>query len=215
MLYQWGRKDGFPGADGSSIQPTTWENNATTIPIYGKEGNITHMASIGVNNAMNGTQNALIYSIKNPLTFIVGTAQIYDWYTNQAVNQKNILWGEGSSKSTYDPCPQGWRVPANGTWNDFATDNTPYYIQGQQTAIGSYTATNGRLYKNIAWYAAQGLLDSYYAIAALWYIGKDCYSWSSSISDNSAHYFLANMGGIYPTYDNIRANGMSVRCVQE
>ena len=74
---EWGRKDGFPGADGSTITQEI-NNNAQTIPMYGATGNelaegskeglqlidVTTSGVIGNNNT------SFTYAIKHPLTFI-------------------------------------------------------------------------------------------------------------------------------------------------
>ncbi len=59
------------------------------------------------------------YSVKNPLVFMVpSTLNPYngvktmgtDWLVNQP-SQFPERWGKGTSKSPFDPCPEGWRIP--------------------------------------------------------------------------------------------------------
>ena len=74
----WGRKDCFPGADGSTItQVTGADPNAETISIYDADGNTEltedgtgyRKINITTSGVINGT-TSMIYSVKNPLTFI-------------------------------------------------------------------------------------------------------------------------------------------------
>uniref|UniRef100_UPI0026274F77 DUF4906 domain-containing protein n=1 Tax=uncultured Rikenella sp. TaxID=368003 RepID=UPI0026274F77 len=145
MFYQWGRKDPLPYVDATTID----KNNATgtTIKIYGTAtladgtGELTEATAVNtaatgykrfdIANAavvkaadQYGKTSTLGYSVKNPLTFIYNATTPYDWYAQAAENQNNNLWGDGATKSPYDPCPKGWRVAPNGTWSDFtrATD---------------------------------------------------------------------------------------------
>ncbi len=89
LRYQWGRKDPFPPA-----------GNLTSI--YNASGG---QAKIAKQTAMFSIQSA----VRAPLCFIVNN----DW-----VSPTNTgLWQE-STKTVYDPCPSGWRVPENiQKWN--------------------------------------------------------------------------------------------------
>lgn len=59
----------------------------------------------------NQGSNGLSYSISNPCAFIKGDNG-YDWFTNSFSSQDDSLWGEGGSKTVWDPCPSGYRVPS-------------------------------------------------------------------------------------------------------
>lgn len=94
LIYQWGRKDPFPGVTGNS----TWEgySPAETYP----------------KNPMDTRQKGTYEeSISNPRTSFIGTS----W------NESNDLWT--SDKTIYDPCPSGWRVPDGnpGVWSDISS----------------------------------------------------------------------------------------------
>ena len=91
LLYQWGRKDPFPGfSTGINLAVVTYPAGP-------------------MRTAANRT---LEYSIAWPKEFICGTSgNEYDW-----LNESNrTLWT--STKSKYDPCPPGWRVPNGGPTN--------------------------------------------------------------------------------------------------
>ena len=204
----WGRKDAFPGADGSTI--TQVNPNATTIPIYGAsgtaltEGSTTGLQLVNITTAgvLSGG-NSLTYAIKHPLSFIYNAVFPYDWYTN-ADNHNDTLWGNDSDKSDFDPCPAGWRIAPNGTWSDFTktedvlqpiNGNFPFYIKGitnEQGAVGDYHQTNGRLYKvsntgigtPLTWYPAAGTRNR--INGRLYNCGIHGFSMSSLLKDTKA-----------------------------
>lgn len=85
MMYQWGRKDPFPGsysASGDQMR-INWE-------IVLKD---------------NGYLNLIPYFREKPWYFGIGN----DWLYSTAAN--NTLWDDSTDK-LYDPCPYGWKVPS-------------------------------------------------------------------------------------------------------
>lgn len=220
VVYQWGRKDAFPGADGSTITATTIEeNNAQTILIYDATGNKLTEGSTGVKLVDITTSGVLnentsqVYAIKKPLVFIYSTDEPRDWYTNTQAYQNNALWGEGTKKSIYDPCPQKWRVPADGTWSDFSNLTAPYYIQSVQTNTGPYHATNGRMYARLSWYGASAFRRTDCGEHS--YVGRNGSFWSATAIQQDASGLSFNMNNVNVTVANYRATGFPVRCVQE
>ena len=213
-----GRKDCFPGADGSTI--TGEYAYATPVKIYGADG-ITelienesglHKISIQEAGVINGNTSQ-IYAIKNPLTFITNTIEPQDWYTQSITHQDDNLWS--SLKTDYDPCPRGWYVPQRMIWTDFSMSTFPFYVDGEIASEGNYAATNGRLYAaSQAWYPPAG---AYYYNGVLRNIGYNGVYWSCNvINDFNAKslnfymdfFYLNNVG-------HVRAFGFSIRCVQE
>lgn len=210
----WGRKDGFPGADGSTItQATGTISNAKTIPIYGATGNAVQITFIAINSSISNSNHTLNYSVKNPLHFIYNSTAPFDWYTNNTLYQDNTLWGDHAGKSMNDPCPSGWRVPTDGSWEDFSADAFNYYMQSKQTTTGIFHLTNGRQYKNIAWYPAGGY--RVYLTGELNVVGSNGYWWSSTSSDILAKNSSYNIQEITRTASYHRARGFSIRCIQE
>ena len=213
-----GRKDCFPGADGSTITQAI-DNNAQTIPIYGANGNtLTEGSTTGlrlVHIITSGVLNeniSLTYAIKNPLTIIYNNSGTYDWYTNSSIYQDNTLWGDGVVKSVYDPCPQGWYIATDEAWKDFTITNTPSYVIGEPSSSNSKDITKGRLYNQIAWFPSCGRRE--YSTGNLVSSGQNGYYWTKKISGSSAlgFYFSVSINSSTP-YG--RALGFSVRCVQE
>ena len=205
--WVWGRKDAFPGADGSTIQEN---GTATTASIYDMSGNTLTEGSTGVSfvnittaGVLSGN-TALMYSAKHPLTFIfTPNAVPHDWYTNNASYQNNNLWNS-TIKSVCDPCPQGWRVPTDSSWNDFSI--TSMQVSGSGIAYG-------RTYQSLSWFPAAGY--RYYFSGALRGVGSYGYYWLASVSDTYAKVLNFYLSGVFPSLTFYRASGFSIRCVQE
>ena len=243
LFYQWGRKDPFPRAQGSSIDETSAAG--IIIPIYGVAGNKldpegdknvttgSGCKKVSIATAGSNAPATLNYTIKNPLSSIYNEQGApYDWYTTSASNQNNDLWGNGTTKSIYDPCPEGWRVPPIGTWSDFTREAAdpmagtfPYYINGVISETGSkFYAANGRLYKvstsgtgtPLAWYPAAGYRER--ATGTLGGIGRFGYSWASSARDSDGAGLSFGPTGLshaFATGLGARAYSYQVRCIQE
>ena len=99
LMYQWGRKDPFLGiaAQGSST--------------------IATMTGTGT-KTMSGGASDVATSIKNPTMFILSTGSTsdHDWVKTNDTS----LWG--TTKTIYDPCPPGWKVPAQADLTVFNTN---------------------------------------------------------------------------------------------
>ncbi len=49
---------------------------------------------------------------------------------------------------------------------------------------------------------------------ALWNVGNNGYSWSSTVAGTNARFLNFNSGGLNPQNSNNRANGLQLRCLQ-
>ena len=85
-------------------------------------------SSTGVDNK---GANGLSYSISHPCDFIAAGGSGFDWFTG-SLDQDDSLWGEGGSKTVWDPCPSGYRVPSS---TDSVPESTDKY--GHLTNIGN------------------------------------------------------------------------------
>ena len=232
LFYQWGRKDPFPRVYGSTIPESSIY--ATEIPIYGPSGTKldgevmdgagSGLRRLNIRSLIGSSPNTLAYAVKNPLVFIYNNStEMGDWFATTLGNQNNALWGDGSGKSVYDPCPEGWKVPKTGTWNDINNATFPYYLNGtalENGASGKFYQTNGRLYTpggasdQLAWYPAGGLREP--GSGRLAHGGSRGYSWSCTPSgDIKSRYVDFGMEGAGPKGEVFRAFGFPVRCIQE
>lgn len=110
-FYQWGRKDAFPG---STLAASLKE-------VYDIEGNAvsyTVEACAAENNIPNG--------VANPFVWYSGVSGgNWGWLSNTRTfpqtDEVVDLWGgKSGKKSVYDPCPDGWQVPAIEAFSFYA-----------------------------------------------------------------------------------------------
>ena len=186
-LYQWGRKYG-QGYDSS---------DATTPEL--SEGGVS----------LQGGQ-----SEKNKNVFYTCPEYPYDWL----YSQDGTLWNSGSEespvKTEYDPCPDGWRVPTyaelselygnRSSWTQNDLGQSGYWFSGPS----SYSSEATQVFFPAAGYRGyyNGDADSR---------GYGGYYWSSRPSYDYSAYYLSFSGGYAYMNNDYRANGYSVRCVQD
>ena len=194
LLYQWGRKDPFRGADNRTTGTTSFAPTSVTT---GYSWGTKLVQEIIVSPVV----NALDYAIKHPMTFIIKDASLYgDWYCTDIYKKNNFLWS--STKSIYDPCPAGWRVPYcnsfGGTWAGIYS--------------GLFYNSGVMLNSPSTWYPTAGRINANGSIELVGYQG---YQWSCSADD--AYSFATYFGslGEVNTSSNERNCGMSVRCQKE
>ena len=221
LLWQWGRKDPFPGAkdyskeseSGSAFGNLTATTTANTI------GGVTYTFSAVVNGPMAGTEGtdvdqSILWAIQNPTVLIGGNNVTGDWmFAAPYSRQRDNLWGNPNGttstpnpstgfKSIYDPCPPGWRVPPQNTWQNFGDSKN--------------LANNTMTFYNLWHYPATGYrqgLDPNFNIT-----GKGGYCWSSSsfqAGDSNAAMMSFYTTNLYPLSSSRREMAHSVRCMRE
>ena len=157
LLYQWGRKDPFPGAS----QTVLANNSTSSKPIYDTSGLLTEGAGItgtGVKKEDVSVINNLPNAFHNPLTFYtatIGANSNGDWYTTNMGVLRGDRW-DRYLKTEYDPCPDGWMVGeailAMTPLPLLTTGGGNYFYDIQMNNVGYFTlqgyraATNGNLY---------------------------------------------------------------------
>ncbi len=191
LLYQWGRKDPFVGSSDVS--------SATLQTLYsGGSGSVTF--TLTSTATPSGSANNLIVVIRNPDVFYYGTSSPYDWYLGSSTKQNDVLWG--ITKTVYDPCPAGWKVPPSSA---FSSWEHPAYTWD----------TNGRSVSTVAnsWYPATGKRSS--NGVGLSSVGTDGYYWSSTPNGTRGTYLYFEDTSVTKDRVGDRAYGFSVRCVQE
>ena len=197
LLYQWGRKDPFLGS--SSISSYHIANSTITWPSAVESSSAT------------GTVD---YAILNPTTFVtVSSSSEDDWHYT---SRDNTLWTTSDkTKSIYDPCPAGWRVPdggSNGVWSK-ALDSSYGDVLYDGTNKGmNFSGKFGSA--STIWYPAAGSRRN--SDGGLFSIGIHGGCWSASPSGNTAYYLhFFELGDVGASFSYYRAEGQSVRCIQE
>jgi uncharacterized protein (TIGR02145 family) len=227
LLYQWGRKDPFMSGKNYT---------GTTDPVKG-----TDFYADSPTFVYTGTDGSLANGYINPMTYYKGrgvTGEAADWIIG--TTKYDNLWGnsgvstskwagtdpsprinpEYGTKSMFDPCPPGWKVPPRGTW-------TRYFGVREATASGfinvnaSGSFNKGWSFKyannsSTAWYAASG----YRTLSGpLSNVGTDGYSWSASPDSQNSRYGGGvgfNSTQVEPLSNgSYRSSGFPVRCAQE
>ena len=200
LFYQWGRKDPFLGS--SSISEST--EAASTI----------EWPSSVVSTSETGT---IEYAVSHPTTFIEYNNRNSDWYYTGTDNTDDTRWTTSESeKSIYDPCPAGWRVPdggEEGIWSKAKGSSSEYNRNYDSNDLGMNFS--GEFGTDLTiWYPAAGFrFDDDGSLSRVVNYG---YYWSATPSGSSAYIlYFGNDGYVYPSNDDYRAYGYSVRCLQE
>lgn len=203
LLYQWGRKDPFLGS--SSISSSIEAKSTGTWP--------SAVSS-------NSTKGTIEYATAYPTTFIKYTSSNYDWFYTGSSTTDNTRWTtSATTKSIYDPCPSGWRVPDggdNGIWSKALGSSSSFTQSSLYDSTNEGMNFSGKFGSDqTIWYPASGY--RYYFDGSLYnddYYGGFC--WSASPNGGRAYSLgFSNGGSVFPSYSDYRAYGQSVRCLQE
>jgi len=198
LFYQWGRKDPFPGAGEIYVSEPKGGCFITT----------THRMEIDRSESA-----TVLYSVRHPATFIATSRHNGNWIEIP----DNTLWS--SSKTIYDPCPPGWRVP-----DAYVIDSDKQHVRSSEawTDLDYSRVAANELYgvfldNKKAWYPNNGYIS---LSGELLMIGQ--YSCYWSCSPNSQASFAMEQSRtpsgltFNPScYGKVRGEGHSVRCVED
>src|SRR5574344_1664046 len=189
-LYQWGRKYG-QGYMKDTYEDATYPSgdNIVAGPVA---------LSVGEDAA-------------NAEKFYKNSSSPYDWLSSK----NDALWNSGTEaapvRTSYDPCPTGWRVPTNteltaliankSAWTTKESQNG-YYFSGSTT----YSAGVSQIFLPAAGYR--------YSDGGAYDRGSFGRYWSSTPGGANA-YGLYFSGGDAGMGNYNRAYGFSVRCVKD
>ena len=203
LLYQWGRKDPFLGS--SSISSGVIAKSTISWP------------STVDSDLSTGT---ISYATAHPTTFIITrNSSIDDWYYTGDSSTDNTRWTNSAKpKSIYDPCPAGWRVPDggdNGVWSKALGSSLSFDDESLYSSSNEGLNFSGKFGSDqTIWYPASGFRDSY--DGSLDNVGYGGYYWSASpYGYYACLLYFSLLGNVYPSDGDDRANGLSVRCLQE
>lgn len=187
LQYQWGRKDPYTGC-------SFLLNGVAVMPIYGGSFDIVKK------------QVTVADAIAHPKNFYSEVGK--DWCSEQ----RNDLWG--AVKTVYDPCPEGWKVPA------LVGSTSPWQ---HLTSVNPFDEGDNAFFSQIQEYyppAGYRVDDGDGGIGAPLYDGKQGgHYWIASVANVNQAYEL-----FFSNYDNTKLNvkkamgrsrGCSVRCVKD
>ena len=201
-LYQFGRKDAFPGVAKADLA-----SNSHFTEDAGDNMSI-----------MNGIQHPDLY-------YTWGS----NWENNYSYNN---LWSADNTargfndnsvvKTVYDPCPVGFKMPASNAFTGFTTTGQNSSTQSElniedsqtfQNNLGHNFWTNSSKTATI-YFPASGCRDN--SDGSLSTIGIFGSYWSAYYNVSNYGCFLIFYSGLVnPLYAGIRANGFAVRPVAE
>ena len=195
LLYQWGRKDPFPGNKGLTTKGSA---SVSGVAMTSQDGTLT-----------------IEESIKNPTVFAKSNDD-KDWVTEG--ENDNSLWS--TKKTIYDPCPPGYIVPTRNTsahyWSGTklneldAADN---FVDNGSTCYSYQLGTSTPIVFPYAGYIQMKYGDQYKP-------GLRTYVWSSYASSYGGNvdvaytvYARTEATAEYKRTEKGKCLGASVRCV--
>jgi uncharacterized protein (TIGR02145 family) len=213
LYYQFGRKEPFP---------------APTVKLYNVSGTAVTAFTATANDCIVRVsgKTTIKMAVQNPYIFYIPGND--DWVQN---NPYGRLWNTPSwypdipsapsvKKSLFDPCPPGWRVPVNGTWNTFTlSGNVPNAANYPSDYKGGNAQAGWEFYMSgssgaTAFYPATGL--RFHASGAMLNQRNIGYCWTSTPTTdmfaNNLHFAETTVVVQYAIY---RGGGLPVRCIQE
>ena len=143
-------------------------------------------------------------AMQTPAVFYTyGDSSPYDWASpNNYTSKKWNDITDAAGKSLFDPSPKGWRLPNRENFSNFST-----------TTFTWDSSNKGRTYEG-NWFPAAGYRLSFNG--SIGNVGSGGYYWSSSpYNGDYGCYLDFNSSDVNPSNSRSRANGFSVRCVQE
>lgn len=210
VLYQWGRKDPFSTTVG-------WKVNDPEQTLYDNNGEAKTVNKIRVTE-----RNNIPNSVHQPLTFYT-SSDVEIWYASHsyfsdiqnAINP--YLWNSQLGKKTiFDPCPVGWRVPADIVWDKSSyeryyklrgygfssIDKTIYFPCAGIRDPGTGELSGYFQYTGACWQATSVGLDSDQVACVVF----EFIEWDKNATTTSMNWAGSPMS---------QGSGLSVRCVRE
>lgn len=231
MIYQWGRKDPFPGAADFTVMNDDYTYEVDGEPtLYDYDGNV--LPKIG---SLASPHGSIDLSVANPLVFYTNIKKdtgeideygdpvmVDDWLTGDWIEvPDDDLWGGVSHKKTiYDPSPVGYKVPVcdeSGAtpydWLEYASMTWDNACRGAEQDGQWFPATGTRVYASGSIdYPAEG--NPY---SGLWIgtKGKESSDLQAYPTRYGQYMFIINGKRTFKVNKDRRSQGLSLRCVRE
>ena len=188
LLYEWGRKDPFPGLGVAS--GTTAATVAGTAITY------------------QDTRMSVEESIQHPTAYVYAKA----WTPEEtATTDDGSLWGE-TTKTVYDPCPVGYMLPQRAS-TDFWKGTQMKDFEGFTYSADNASFTMGSLVFPFAGYIDNSTeFHKKAGLRSILWSGR----WDSGTENGYGFYaYLDSDGPYFKRTSIVRSRGGSVRCVKE
>lgn len=192
-LYQFGRKDAFPGTD-DNLEGTFTENGGKNMSI----------------------QN----SIQHPGTFYAWDRTMHNQCNLWSMNNTTIGYNDNAVvKTIYDPCPAGFKMPASNAFTGFTTTGINTETESQFNINGGWDFGfhfNNKISSPDAtvYFPASGVRSN--ENGSLNNVDRHGYYWSAVPLNTSYGCFLDfYLGFVHPQGGNFRSYGLSVRPVRD
>lgn len=230
MFYQWGRKDPFVPYRTMTERVTTYDADGRELP-NDETAQAAFVAAAGwrvVDGKRSGASATVEAAVRHPMNFITEVADDTDWYCVAAGDsRRDDLWGcadagvpaaESATKSIYDPCPPGYRVPHRFVWTAFAPTADAVFSEWY-VRQSSVSACDGIVFEVAGceiYYPAAGALLGTTGRAR--FTGGGWYVWSASpyASDRAmAGAFVKSSLTSKLLGSANRSYGAQVRCMRE
>ncbi len=196
LFYQWGRKDPFPGAAESYVADPEGGHFMVTT-----KGTISSVSSESVEATVD-------YAIAHPDKFITTTKASGDWLAASV----STLWAQ--TKTVYDPCPAGWRIPA-AVADDSSQEAWSNVSYSSSDKYGVYLDSSPVR----AWYPDNGYIST---SGALYMVGQQSLYWSNSTRSLTAYTMEVKYSTSSGKQEfnpsrgsSMRGEGHSVRCIKD
>jgi len=203
LVYQWGRKDPFPGpktvgSNAAAKESAAWGDN-TQAYVFNSTAPAAAKAFSTTRNSNTASVGDVAYSIAYPTTNIYyyastgTTGKEGTWFYTTPLATAKLMWnstGNANGKTNYDPCPAGYYVPVTNSYAWYTLWNNNISWEANTNLSGVVFKEND---SNKSYYPAVGYREA----GKMTNVGYSCYYWAANAVEDGAKlaaYGLGNYG---------------------